>query len=489
MQTQAPSFARILTMVVFALSCFGLLLFLWLSFGGPIPLKPQGYRVQIAFPEATTLAKEADVRIAGVSVGRVRELKLDGDNNRTLATIELEREFAPLRADARAILRQKTLLGETYVELTPGRGDRMLPEGGRLADAQVADTVQLDEIFDSLDPVTREAFRHWQQDMAKGIGGPPARGQDFNDAIGTLPGFAADGADVLQVLHSQEAALQRLVKNTGVTFAALTENEQQLQALITSSKRVFDATASRNDALAESIAIFPTFLDESKATLARLQRFSVETRPLVQDLRPVARELRPTLADVRALAPDLERFFRDLDPLIDASKEGMPAAREVLRGAKPLLAELHPFLGQLNPMLQFLELSQHQVSDFISFGAAALADTTTSPGGGVGHYLRQFGPTGAESAAIYGERIKSNRGNTYVNPLGLFGPQGGDFMVSASSDCDNAGGERRPAGDELGCHEAVPLHFGGRLQGKFPHVEARDYGGGARAARGRDRRR
>src|SRR5918999_226755 len=243
MQKSAPSLARVLTMVVFALSCFGLLLFLWLSFGGPIPLKPQGYRVQVGFPEATTLAKEADVRIAGVSVGRVRELQ-------------------------------------------------------------------------------------------------------------------PDGADVLEVLHSQEAALQRLVKNTGVTFAALTENEQQLQSLITSSKRVFDTTASRNDALAESIRIFPTFLDESKATFARLQTFSNDTRPLVQDLRPVARELRPTLADVRALAPDLERFFRDLDPLIDASKEGLPAAREVLRGAQPLLDQIHPFLGQLNPMLQFLELSQ-----------------------------------------------------------------------------------------------------------------------------------
>jgi ABC-type transporter Mla subunit MlaD len=361
------------------------------------------------------------------------------------------------------------------VELTPGRSERRVPEGGRLADAQVAETVQLDEIFDSLDPATRAAFQSWQQQLAQGIEG---RGRDFNDALGTLPGFAADGADVLEVLDSQEAAVRRLVRNTGVTFAALTENEQQLQTLITSSKRVFDATASRNDALAEAIRIFPTFLDESKATFARLQTFSRDTRPLVQDLRPVARELRPTLAEVRALAPDLERFFRDLDPLIEAAEDGLPAAREVLAGAEPMLAHLHPFLGQLNPMLQFLEVSQYQVSDFISFGAAALADTTASPSGGVGHYLRQFGPTGAESAAIYRKRLESNRGNTYVGPLNLFGPRGGDFMVAPSSDCANAGGERQPEGDKLGCHEPAPLQFGGRLQGRFPHVEAQDYSAG-----------
>src|ERR687896_841073 len=133
MQTSVPSLSKILTMVVFALWCLGLLLFLWLSFGGAIPLKPQGYRVQVAFPEATTLATEADVRIAGVSVGKVRKLEVDGPRNRTLATIELDREFAPLRSDTQAVLRQKTLLGETYVQLAPGRAEGVGPEGGRLA--------------------------------------------------------------------------------------------------------------------------------------------------------------------------------------------------------------------------------------------------------------------------------------------------------------------------------------------------------------------
>jgi phospholipid/cholesterol/gamma-HCH transport system substrate-binding protein len=472
MQKQAPSLARILTMVVFALSCFGLLLFLWLSFGGAIPLKPQGYQVRVAFPEATTLATEADVRIAGVPVGKVRKLEVDGGRNRTVATIELDREFAPLRADTRARLRQKTLLGETYVELAPGRSSRMLPEDGQLADAQVVESVQLDEIFDALDPETRAAFRGWQQELAKGV---RDRGRDFNDALGTLPGFAADGADVLGVLDSQEQALRRLVKNTGVTFAALTENEQQLQTLITASERVFRTTGSRNEALAESVRIFPTFLDESKATLERLETFSTDTRPLVRDMRPVAVDLEPTLADLRATAPHLEKFFRDLDPLIEAAKKGMPAARETIEGAQPLLDELHPFLGQLNPILQYLELSQLQVSDFISYGGAALADTTVSPGGGTGHYLRQFGPLGAESAAIYPQRLRSNRGQTYVGPEHLFGPEAMDYLISPSSDCRNAGGETKPSDGTPGCWKAHGITFQGRLQGDFPHVEAEDY--------------
>ena len=69
------------TMVLFTLSCVGLLLFLWLSFGGTVPLNPQGYRVRISFPNAQELATQADVRIAGVSVGKVVQKELDPAGN------------------------------------------------------------------------------------------------------------------------------------------------------------------------------------------------------------------------------------------------------------------------------------------------------------------------------------------------------------------------------------------------------------------------
>src|ERR671916_1546519 len=126
MQKQAPSIGRMLVAAGFTLSCFGLILFLWIAFGGPIPLKPESYRVTAYFPEATQLAQESDVRIGGVSVGKVKEIDLAPAKYRvngkdtTEAVIEIEPEFAPISEDARAILRQKTLLGETFVELTSG---------------------------------------------------------------------------------------------------------------------------------------------------------------------------------------------------------------------------------------------------------------------------------------------------------------------------------------------------------------------------------
>src|ERR1700712_640349 len=105
MQKQAPSLGRILVMVGFALSCFGLLLFLWLAFGGPVPLQPKGYRFQTSFGEATQLGKEADVRISGVSVGKVKTIEPDKKSGRAKTIIEIEPRYAPIAKDTKAILR------------------------------------------------------------------------------------------------------------------------------------------------------------------------------------------------------------------------------------------------------------------------------------------------------------------------------------------------------------------------------------------------
>jgi virulence factor Mce-like protein len=263
-QKQAPTLGRLLVMVGFALSCFGLLLFLWLAFGGPVPLKPKGYRFHASFGEATQLAKEADVRISGVSVGKVKTIQTDKHTGRSDATIELKVGYAPLPKDSKAILRQKTLLGETYVELSPGnKANGYIKEDGTLSAAHVSPTVELDEIFRAFDAKTRESFRQWMQQQAAGIKG---RGQDLNDALGNLAPFAEDTSRLLTILNSQEGAVRRLVSNTGVVFNALSERQGQLGSLITNSNRVFETTASRDQQLEQAFKALPTFEKESQAT-------------------------------------------------------------------------------------------------------------------------------------------------------------------------------------------------------------------------------
>src|SRR5439155_6375392 len=118
MQKRAPTLGNILVIILFALSCFGLLMFLWESFGGPLPLKPKGYRFTASFARTLVLSEQSDVRISGVDVGHVVGLHLN-ESGTTDATIEIDSKYAPIRANTHAILRVKTLLGETYVQLIP----------------------------------------------------------------------------------------------------------------------------------------------------------------------------------------------------------------------------------------------------------------------------------------------------------------------------------------------------------------------------------
>src|SRR5262249_53639281 len=155
MNKQAPSPSRILMMVAFAGSCVGLLLFLWISFGGSIPLAAQGYRLNAQFSGAVQLAQQSDVRISGGSVGKVVSVSLDRQTGLTKAVMQLDNAYAPRPTDTRAILRQKSLLGETYVELTPGsQTGTKIPDGGTIPRAQIAPTVQLDQILSTFDPAT-----------------------------------------------------------------------------------------------------------------------------------------------------------------------------------------------------------------------------------------------------------------------------------------------------------------------------------------------
>jgi phospholipid/cholesterol/gamma-HCH transport system substrate-binding protein len=439
MDKQAPSLPRIITMVVFSLSCFGLLLFLWLSFGGAVPLKPKGYQVHVHFPEATTLAAEADVRMAGVTIGKVRAKSLDKGGDRTNVTLEIQPKFAPLPSNTHAILRQKTLLGETYVEMTPGtRGAKRLGDGATVANSQVEPTTELDEILRIFDPKTKDAYRQWIAESAAQIG--HGGGQDLNDALGNLATFAANGEGVLQVLNAQQGALKKTISNTGVVFKALNEREGQLRQLIVNSNDAFQALASRSTALAETFHIFPTFLDESKLTLARLERFSKNTNPLVTNLKPVADNLGPTVRDLGNLAPDLTHLFKRMDPLIKIGKADLPDAQRFLTGASPLFDGLHTFLPELNPVLSWANYEQKMLASFITNGNYAVHHIV--PGGSQNppeFTLHQVGANDAHSIGFQPTRPAWERGNAYIAPNNYM--RGPAFGVIESFDCKPSGGQ------------------------------------------------
>src|SRR5436305_3059039 len=406
-------------MVIFALATIGVLMFLWISFGGSIPLSPKRYELKIDFPEATTLAQEADVRIAGVTVGKVRQKQRGKRGSTTTATLDIDPKYAPIPKDSRAILRQKTLLGETYVELTPGnRRGPSLTDGATMARTQVEPTVELDEILRIFDPDTKKAFRAWVAESAQAIKGNT--GQDLNFALGNLAEFANSGAGVLSVLNTQHDALQRTVRNTGEVFAALNQRYGQLHDLVVNSQHTFGALAAEKNALAATFSIFPVFLDESRATLNRLSAFSLNTRPLVNDLKPVADQLGPTFSDLGKVGPPLEQLFNNLKPVIAASGKDLPQGARFLKGAIPLFHGLHQFLPELNPVLSFVNFYQDPTSHFfVNAGAATHSQPLGPSPNGTPRYMLPF--DGSINGNSFGfqpstKRPQYDRGTAYFAP-------------------------------------------------------------------------
>jgi phospholipid/cholesterol/gamma-HCH transport system substrate-binding protein len=416
MSKKAPSTAQLLIIVGFALSCFAILLFLWITFGGPTPFKAKPYEIQIPFNEATQLAEQSDVRISGVSVGKVQTIEESPNGKRALATVDVEDKYAPIPAGTRAILRTKTLLGETYIELTPGSSHGpKLHDGDTLPIAQVAESVQLDEIFRTFNARTRAAFQEWMQESATAIAG---QGQSLSTAFAELDPTLSEFDRLFRVLDTQRLAVRQLFRNGATTFRALRGREGQLAGLIRNSNAVFQTTARRDRDIEALFRAFPTFEDESRLTLNRLREFALNTDPLMKQLVPAAEQLSPTLVAFSRLAPQAKGFFEGLEPVIDRAPTGFPALRKLFRDQfPPLLRSLDPFLRNLNPIVTGLGLYKHEATSVMANVAAASNAVHLSAAGTQIHFLRALGPFGPESLATFPRRTTTNRNSAYSHPL------------------------------------------------------------------------
>jgi len=413
----APTLGRIAVMTLFALSSFAACLYLWMAFGGSSPLKPRGYRIHIAFPEATQLASQSDVRISGVNIGKV--VKLSPSENRTDATLEIKPEFAPIPADTKAMLRVKSLLGETYVELTPGnRKGRELADGGTLNPGQVSSTVELDEILSTFDPKTRKAFQTWMQAQAEAVRG---RGADINAIFGRLPGFTDKLNKLTATLDAQQAATSKAVSQTGEVFDALSEREGQLRGLVTDSERLFALTSARNEKLGQIVRELPRFERESTDMLPRLTAFAKKATPAVEQLQPAATAMGPAFAALDDLSPQFRGLFGQLQDVISASQKGLPAANHILDGLPPVLGDFEPFLRNVNPAIGQLAKSKHELTGAMAnltgaSNAYEIGHDELARGTGFIHYLRASLTINPESLTYYPRQIGSSRVNPYTAP-------------------------------------------------------------------------
>jgi virulence factor Mce-like protein len=431
----APSPSRLAGLIAFVLACVIVLTYLWVNFGGSIPFASRGYRIQVAFPQANELATGADVRIAGVNVGKVVGLSLDKADSRQLATLELSRQYAPIPRDTRATLRLKTLLGETYVSLSTGsRSSGALADGGRLSDGQVQPDVALDQILSTFDPKTRRAWQVWASSQAAAVTG---RGQDINASFGLLPGFFDSSQRLLEALNQQSAGVRGLVSHTGEFFNAISAQRGQLSGLITAANSLFQTTARRNQQLAGVFRALPNFELQSRLALPALTAFAQRSDPVVRALQPLASELTHTFGLTAQLAPEFRGLFQRLGPTVTASERGLPAFDRILAKIPPLLNAFQPFLRNANPIVRYIGLFKPEITGFFGNVTASAEGASITPRGNKHlHILRSSQPLTPSGLAFYPRALGLDRNNAYRTP-GTYNQLASGLTTLDTAQCSN----------------------------------------------------
>lgn len=354
-------------LALFLAACFGVFLVLFGLAGGHLIPGQKGYRVEAVVPDALGLSKNADVREAGVQIGKVTASRNVG--NTTALMLDVDRDHAPVYRDATVLVRTKSVAGENYVELDPGRpqaGD--VPDGGRLPIDRALQATQLDEVLSVLDPDRRRQLKHALAGLG---GGLDRRGGDLNRLVESSAAAVHSGALVTQTLAGDRAHVAGLVDSLGRVTRALGDRRDAIRVLVRQAKVAAGAVTARNQQLDRTLTMLPGFLTQTRGTSARLQRFSLEATPVVRDLRQATQDLVPAVAALRSAAPAGRRVVRELRPAARALKPPVAELGPFSNAASTSVGPLASTLREVNPLLAYLSPYSRELSTvFAQIGAA-----------------------------------------------------------------------------------------------------------------------
>ena len=224
--------------------CVIVLGFLAAQMGGEFLLQ-RVYHVAATFATGAELVGGDDVTINGLRVGRVGSVEPVEGGAR--AVLELHDQYAPLYADARAMVKSKNLLGETYVELNRGTSQAgPLPDGGRIDLQHTLTPVELDQLLNVLDADTRQRLVLLINELGEAVQG---RGQDLNASSADLRVVAESLQSIAHAVAAQSDHLDTLLTDLRKVLETIAAYRTQLKALIGDWDRLMRTLASRESDL------------------------------------------------------------------------------------------------------------------------------------------------------------------------------------------------------------------------------------------------
>ncbi len=125
--------------VLAGLACLG---YLTIKLGKMEILGGKGYEVHAIFSNSGGLKTGSAIVLAGVEVGRVKSITLENYQARVILSLQSD---VKLQEDAIASIKTRGLVGEKYIEITPGGSDKFIPHGGKIRETQPS--IDLEELI------------------------------------------------------------------------------------------------------------------------------------------------------------------------------------------------------------------------------------------------------------------------------------------------------------------------------------------------------
>jgi len=329
-------------------------LFMQMQAGGAIPkIGGHKYRIAVALPTSSALAKGARVTMAGADVGKVTSVKRQGMAARVELLITNPR-VTPVPSDSTVALRLRTPVGENYLSIAPGRSNVTVPSGGTLAVRQADEYVDVDQILSSLQGRNRERARRLVAALGAAVDG---HSEKLNQVLKDGSATFVNGGKLLHVVHHDRVAVSRLVQHLGDIAAAVGDRGHAIRVLAREGLTSFRAIRDRDAALRATLDRLPATLAAVRETTTTLRRATGQASPVLADLSAAVRELRPSVrrlpsatttgrrvvAELGAAAPGLRKAVRQVHRLSPRLSAALPTLVSTMCQLNPLVRYLRPY--------------------------------------------------------------------------------------------------------------------------------------------------
>jgi phospholipid/cholesterol/gamma-HCH transport system substrate-binding protein len=399
------------------------------------------YTVKAVFGSAQNIRPDSQVRIAGVSVGKVTDIEhlssadaqeleasTDGPSdgatagstgqNAAVVTMELDDSARPIHTDASFKLRPRLFLeGNYFVDMRPGSPNAPEVDDGHVFPVnQTAYSVQLDQVLTSLQGDVRADLQTLLDQLGNAFikyGGA----EGFREAFaGSGPAFKYTSQVSESLLGTQPGDLQGVIHGLDRVVRGLGRNETTLQDLVRNFRIVAGSFTAQDVALERAIQVLPQVLDAARPAFANLnasfpavRAFAREALPGVRSTAPTLDAATPFIAQVRALVSEreLRGLVADLRPTIPRLADLADSTLGFLDQARALASCFNEVVipwsedtvDPLDPNYLAALQPTGRVFEETAYGLAGIAGESRS-GDANGEYIRVLGSAGANSVII-----------------------------------------------------------------------------------------